>query len=216
MSKQISVEVDKIYRFYDRYVVEHGVSCGWGNFEDAINAYQEASNCSHQNWAQFESVLDVGSGQGHLLKFLREERGFQGTYTGIEVLDFFYNQSLELYGEMDGSHFIHDEFLGYDFGDRIFDWVFSLGSFSVKQPNQRETDLAFCRKMIGLAKYGVSIFLNDIQYMRPGRLEEVPDLAAHDIPEFESMLHQNFKLSEVAIKHYPTEKSQPTMIHVVL
>ncbi|NET74013.1 MAG: hypothetical protein F6K62_24675 [Sphaerospermopsis sp. SIO1G2] len=117
---------------------------------------------------------------------------------------------------MSNTNFILDEFLSHDFGENKFDWVVSLGSFSVKHPQQKESDLAFSRKMISLANYGVSIFLNDVKYMRPGRAEEVPDLAFHDIDDFCSMLDDNFSISKVEVKHYPDEKSQPTMIHVIL
>ncbi len=216
MSDELLVKADKIYNFYDKYVKDHGVSSGWATLEDATNSYREASNCSAQRWNEFEKVLDVGSGQGHLLDFLRQERGFAGCYTGIEILDFFHEKAIELYGGRNDAQFIHGEFLNYDFGSETFDWVVSLGSFSVKHPEQQECDLAFCRKMIQLARYGVSIFLNDINNMRPGRLEEVPELAAHDIAEFSSMLQQNFEISKVDIKHYPDEQSQPTMLHIIL
>lgn len=215
-SSQVNVDTDKIEGFYDRYVKDHGISAGWSNQSDADNAYREVSSCSAQKWDEFQSVLDVGSGAGHLLKLLRHERHFTGHYVGIELLDFFHDQALEFYGEMENAEFIQAEFLGYDFGETHFDWVISLGSFSVKQSNQAESDLAFCRKMIALANYGVSIFLNDIDQMRPGRLEEVPDLAAHNINDFVAMVRDNFDVSDIAVNHYPTERSQPTMIHIVL
>ena len=131
-------------------------------------------------------------------------------------MDFFHEQALDLYGEMSNARFIYGEFLSHDFGVDVFDWIVSLGSFSVKHSQQQECDLACCRKMIDLARYGVSIFLNDINNMRPGRLEEVPDLVAHDIAEFSSMLQRNFAISQLEIKHYPDEQSQPTMVHIIL
>lgn len=216
MSNPESLDTDKIYNFYDKYVKEHGIDAGWATESDAANAYNEVSNCPNQAWNSFQSVLDVGSGQGHLLPFLREERGFTGNYTGIEILDFFHEKAISLYGEMPNARFMCDEFLSHDFSDKHFDWVVSLGSFSVKQPNQEEWDRVFCRKMLELANYGVSIFLNDIHHMRPGRLEEVPDLAAHDIDKFVAMIQQTFKVSDVEVKHYPDEKAQPTMIHITL
>lgn len=216
MSDKLSLDTDKIYSFYDQYVKNHGINAGWANWEDAKNSYNEASNCSHQTWSEFNSVLDVGSGEGHLLPFLRQERGFTGSYTGIELLDFLHEKAVELYGNMSNANFIYGEFLSHDFASDKFDWVVSLGSFSVKQLRQDEFDLAFCQKMIHLDKYGVSIFLNDINNMRPGRLEEVPDLAAHDISNFVSMIEKNFTPSKVEVKHYPDNNSQPTMVHIIL
>lgn len=216
MSDALSLETDRIQRFYDEYVKDHGISAGWATIEDANNTYKTASSCSAQDWKSFQTVLDVGSGQGHLLRFLRQERNFTGSYTGIELLDLFHNKAVGLYGDMSDARFIHHEFLDYDFGSECFDWVISLGSFSVKQENQEECDVAFCRKMIELANHGVSIFLNDINNMRPGRLKEVPDLAAHDIDQFVAMVQKNFKVSNIEVKHYPEERSQPTMLHLVL
>ena len=132
---------------------------------------------------------------------------------GIEVLDFFHKKAVELYGNQTHTNFIHGEFLNYDFGGKKFDWVFSLGSLSVKQIQQEKHDLVNCRKMIDLANYGISIYLNDIHQMKPGRLEEVPDLAGHDIPKFVSMLEEKLKVSKIEVIHFPSIDSQKTIIH---
>ena len=92
----------------------------------------------------------------------------------------------------------------------------SLGGLAVKQNQQQEYDLAFCRKMISLARFGISIYLNDMNQMRPVRLEQVPDLAAHDIEDFVSMLKEESSESKVEVVHYPLSNSQNTMIHLVL
>ena len=58
--------------------------------------------------------------------------------------------------------------------------------------------------------------MNDINYMRPGRLEEVPELATHNVDEFIFMIQENFTTSKIEVKHYPDAQSQPTMIHIIL
>jgi SAM-dependent methyltransferase len=98
MNEQFVVETDRIYTFYDNYVQNHGIAAGWATLEDANNSYQEASNCLAQKWNNFSSVLDVGSGQGHFLPYLRRQRNFKGSYTGIELLDFFHREAVKLYG----------------------------------------------------------------------------------------------------------------------
>jgi len=214
--EEFSFDVDKIYNFYHRYIKGHGIRAGWATLEDQINSYKEASSCSAQIWNNFGNVLDVGSGQGHFMQFLRQERDFTGRYTGIELLDVLHKEAVEFYGKFSDTHFIYGDFLSHNFGSDRFDWVVSLGSLAVKQIPQNECDLAFCRKMINLAQYGVSIFLNDINYMRPGRLEEVPELATHNVDEFIFMIQENFTTSKIEVKHYPDAQSQPTMIHIIL
>lgn len=213
---EFSFDSNKVQDFYDRYIEGYGIKAGWATQEDAINTYKQASSCSAQVWSNFESVLDAGSGQGHFMEFLRQKRNFTGKYTGIELLEILHKDAVSLYGKFSNTDWIHGEFLRHNFGSDKFDWVFSMGSLGVKQLPQKDCDLAFCGKMIELARYGISIFLNDVKYMRPGRLKEVPDLAAHDIDEFASMIQKNFAVSEIEIKHYPEERSQPTMVHVIL
>lgn len=161
-------------------------------------------------------MLDVGSGQGHLLPFLTAQRGFAGRYTGLELLPSFHNTASELYGHHSHAEFICAEFLAHDFGAAKFDYVLSLGGLSVKQPRQDEYDRAFCKKMAGLAHYGISLYLNDAKQMRPGRLEAVPDLVAHDIPQFVAMLEKELAPVGIEVTHYPEPSSQNTMIHVEL
>lgn len=216
MDNKFLVDTDKIQRFYKDYTNKHGVSCGWSSIESAITAYTAASNCVDQRWSDFQTVLDVGSSDGHLLPFLRSERNFQGQYTGVELIPSSHENAIKFYGKEDQAEFICSEFLSYDFGTRKFDWVMSLGGLSVKQEQQQEYDLAFCRKMVSLARYGITVYLNDINQMPPGRLEQFPDLAAHNINDFVSMLKKENSTSKVEFVHFPSPNSQKTMIHLVL
>ena len=158
----------------------------------------------------------MGSGQGHFLPFLRSERNFSGQYIGIELLPFFHQTALELYGHQRKTNFICAEFLSHDFGDLKFDWVLSLGGLSVKQNQQQAYDLAFCNKMVSLTRHGISIYLNDKQHVPADRLKQVPDLAVHDIPEFVSMLQEQYPQSKTKVIHYPTPTAQKTIIHLKL
>jgi len=210
---------ERINEYYAEYVVKHGVSAGWSSDEIARNSYAAAASFEEQQWTSFQSVLDVGSGQGHLMDFLRKDKLFTGHYTGLELLPMFHNVAVEKYGSDSNAEFIQGDFMEYDFGSVKFDWVASLGALSFKQENEQEQDaydLEFCRKMIALAQYGITVYLNDIDHMRPGRLKEVPNLAAHKISDFVSMLRQNFPISKVEVMHYPTPDSQNTMVHAYL
>ena len=69
--------------------------------------------------------------------------------------------------------------------------------------------------MSKLAKSGFTIFLNDIEQMRPGRLEELPDLAAHNVPEFIDLVKKVAKAAKVEVVHFPEPTSQKTLVHAV-
>lgn len=70
--------------------------------------------------------------------------------------------------------------------------------------------------MTSLAEYSVNVYLNDINQMRPGRLEEVPDLAAHDVENFVSILKQEPSISKLEMVHCSFPNLQNTMIHLAL
>lgn len=210
------VDTKTIRDFYTAYVQKHGVSAGWSSMETAINAYGAVSSGAGQRWGEYRSVLDVGSGEGHLFEFLAAQRGFAGHYTGLEVLPFFHEKACELYQRHNQTSFVCAEFLGHDFGAARFDWVLSLGGLSVKQPRQADYDREFCRKMAKLANHGISVYLNDIRQMRPGRLAELPDLNAHDIPAFVAMLNEELEPAAIEVMHYPTPSSQNAIVHATL
>ena len=205
----------RINDFYEEYVVKHGVSAGWSSMDKARMSYDAVSCFEAQNWSAWENVLDVGSGEGHLLEFLRRQRGFRGRYTGLEILPMFHEAAMEKYGGDSNSDFVCGEFLEYDFGDAKYDWVLSLGALAVKQERQAEYDLAFCSKMLKLARHGISVYLNDVEQMKPGRREALPSLAAHKIHEFVEMLENNFSLARIEVMHYPDANSQSTMLHLM-
>lgn len=215
-NSNLSTKTDKINHFYQEYVRKYGISAGWSTKQSAENAYRAASSYSDQHWHDFESVLDVGSGDGHFLSFLRSHCGFRGQYTGIELLSFFYENAVDFYGRQDGVEFIHADFLNYEFGVKKFDWVFSLGSLAVKQEQQEERNLTVCRKMISLAKYGLSIYLNDTHQMAQEKRDGVLGLATHEVGIFTSMLKQECDVANIEVIHYPLSSSQDTMIHLTL
>lgn len=208
------VDTKKIRVFYENYVNNSGITAGWPSMQLALESYAAASNRSNQRWTEFESILDVGSGEGHFLPFLKTERGFIGRYTALELLDLVHNRATELYGSQPNAHFINAEFLAYNFGEEQFDWVFSLGTLTIKQPQQREHDLAVCRKMIDLAKYGITVFVNNIDLVNPRRIEQMPELACYNIAEFVQMLQAEVPSAKVEAVRYSSEHPQCTMIHL--
>ena len=95
--QNLPIDIDRIQSFYKEYVEQHGVSAGWSTQRSAENAYRIAASYADQQWSTYQSVLDVGSGEGHFSTFLRAKCGFVGQYTGLELLPLFYENALKLY-----------------------------------------------------------------------------------------------------------------------
>lgn len=214
--RQSLVDIDRIKAFYEDYFQKAQTSCGWSSLESATQSYIAVSDCSKQNWKTIKSVLDVGSGEGHLLGYLKTQRQFTGKYIGLELLPKSHQTAVKLYGKEPLAQFICDEFLAYDFGDQKFDWVISLGAISVKQDQQEDHDKAMIKKMISLAKYGISIYINDAQKLDKENLKVVPYLATHNISDFINLLKEEFDPKELMFSHFPHPESYKTMIHLVL
>ncbi len=210
------VDIERIKDFYQDYFKKANLTCGWSSFKSAVDSYSAVSDYSHQNWTKINSVLDVGAGEGHLLRYLRLKKKFVGKYVGLELLEQCCQTAIELYGKDPLSEFICDEFLNYDFGDKQFDWVISLGSLSVKQNQQREYEKASVKKMLNLAKCGVSIYLNDQDKVDREQVKGLSDLALHDIPSFISLVKEECQPKEITVNHFPTQESYKTIINFLL
>lgn len=213
-------EPEKITQFYQKAIEKHGdrslMAARWSSEEKALSLYQGISHLPQHNWQEIQSVLDIGSGQGYFLQFLREQQHFQGKYVGLEFLPEFDRVAKQLYGHDPQAEFVCGEFLSYPFPGQTFDWIFSIGSLSPKKKDQESFDRAFTDKMAQLANRGFSLFLNDIKYIAPSRLEQAPDLAVHNVDRFAADLEQRFPGSQVSIVHYPQKPSQHSFVHVVL
>ena len=210
------VDIGRIKDFYEDYFQKAQTSCGWSSLESATESYIAASDCSKQDWKTIKSVLDVGSGEGHFSSYLRTKRQFKGKYTGLELLPKSHETALKLYEQDPLSEFICDEFLGYDFGNQKFDWVISLGALSVKQEQQKEHDKTIIKKMIGLANYGISIYINDVQKLDEDDLDVLPYLATHNLSDFINLLEREFNPKELTCYHFPHQESLKTMIHLTI
>ena len=209
------IDVQQIDTFYQKYTQKHGTTNGWPSLEIAEDIYLAASNCSSQKWVQFQSVLDVGSGEGHFLPFLRKSCGFTGQYTGLELLNSSHQKALELYAHQEAVNFLQGEFLHYSFeNEEKFDWVFSLGSLGIRQESYENHDWDFCQKMLELARYGISIYLNDQDNTYIERIPEFPEIVYHDVAKFTSMLKQICPTLKVEVSNYPTPNTRDTILTV--
>ena len=211
-SQTSAASEEAIRKFYDRYVRDHGSTIGWSSMESAYSAYGGASGCDLQKWPEFRSILDIGCGEGHLLPYVRERCGFNGHYTGIEILSSFYDRAVELYGGENNARFIKADFLSWDFEGERFDWVISLGANSVKHDDQEAYDRQLCARMVALTDGGLSIYVNDIEFFPPERFKDAPGLAAHDVNEIAEILRE-LQMTNIRIEHFSERVPHQTIIH---
>ena len=204
----------KITDFYGKFIAYYGVqeirAAGWLSAEKVLQGYDIATRSKSQDWLDMEAVLDVGSGQGHLLYYLRQQRGYHGYYLGVELVPEFYKLASGAYASDPNAEFACAEFLSHDFeGDR-FDWVFSYGSLGVAQVNQAEYARATIAKMAELSTRGFSLYVNDRQ-----KMESVPEgLAAHDIWELAHDINEIRPGAEIEATCFPDEQSYNTVLQV--
>ena len=208
------IEVDRIEAFYEDYVADTGTTVGWTDVQYAEMAYQLATGWPGQDWARTQAVLDVGSGEGGLLSFLRARRGYRGGYVGVEVLDRFHRGAVARVGDDPGAVLHHAEFLAWDAGDARFDLVFSLGSLSVRQADPEAHDDATLRKMVGLARVGVVVYVNDARRMPDGWERDNPGLMAHDVAAFAARARALPGVRGVAKRRFPSWEGPGVMVWV--
>lgn len=172
----------RVRAFYADYHARMGTSVGWPDAADARATYAAACGEPAMRWREVRSVLDVGSGEGHLLAALRSRR-FRGAYVGVELLEGPHRAAVRRYGGDRDATFICGDVHAVDLGPSRFDWVFSLGSMAVRQPDQAAHDRRALQQLVDRARIGVALYVNDRSRVPPPQLDDLPGLAAHDIGE---------------------------------
>ena len=211
------IDLKKLEDFYARYTVQKGNTAGWSSLEAAMRTYRAASICEYQNWTEIRTVLDIGSGEGHFANYLRKERAYTGEYLGLEALTGFHKKALELFSEPPLTRFLQDEFFIHDFLDTRYDWLFSLGSLSLKQDEQEKHDRVFFQKIGKLARQGISIYINDRKLVPPERQAAMPDMAFYDLDDFIARMKMEIPAKEVLVDNFQISSyARGTMIHAIL
>jgi len=172
--------VERVRAFYTAYHQRMGNTTGWPGLDDARETYAAACDALVIDWAAARSVLDVGSGEGHLLAALRA-RGFRGAYLGVELLEAPHRAAVRRYGGDANATFVRADFEAMDLGPSAFDWVFSLGSLAVRQPDQAAHDRRALARMIDRANVGLALYVNDRSRVPPPQFDDLAGLAAHDL-----------------------------------
>ncbi len=186
------------------------LAVGWRSEDSALATYKAATSYPFSVIDEINRVLDVGSGLGGLLSYLRDSRGYKGSYLGIEILEDFDAYARILHKDDRSASFVCKDFLVFSMADNSFDWAFSLGSLSVHQQDQAYENSMTVRKISSLSKFGFSIFLNNAKMCK--------NLKGHDIHEFVKMIHEIVPtFSKIKIEAFGgSDLPAKTMIHVLM
>jgi SAM-dependent methyltransferase len=101
-----------------------------------------------------DSILDVGCGFGDLFKFLKESMGFNGLYSGIDIIPEFIAACRELFPEQDFRvlDIMQDEV------NQLWDWVVLSGTLNIKIGDGHEDFVkSMISRMFVLSQKGVSM-----------------------------------------------------------
>ncbi|NES05139.1 MAG: class I SAM-dependent methyltransferase [Okeania sp. SIO2F4] len=218
-----SRRIDKIEQTID---LEESLSkeVGWGCYENQYQGFQLATNLVNIDWSSTNiSILDIGCGYGALARYLREKKGFQGKYTGIDILTTFSEKASELQGNDNRNYFISGDALSYNWKDSKYDFVVSLGTLSVNydypEPYGKES-LEFAFKLVNLicqlsCRYACLYYPNEKNSPLIQRMTST-DMAFYDPDNIEKMFKEatsgNYK--KLITKSYPTADNVKTITSI--
>jgi SAM-dependent methyltransferase len=127
---------------------------GWQSYESQNHGFEVATNLTNISWDSVNSVLDIGCGYGELVRYLREVKEFEGTYTGVDILEHFIDRATQIHGDDERNTFICANILSCSNLLSSYDIIISMGTLSVNYdypyPCGEETDY-FADKLIELS-----------------------------------------------------------------
>ena len=203
------LDENKIIDFHDNYSQECNSTCGWPSVYFEQQVHKVVSSCQKQDWTQIKTVLDIGSGEGGFVEYLRNNELYHGEYLGLDVNSKSLEVAQEKYAD-ESTKFVLKEFTAFNCNIQ-YDWVFCIGAMTIKQEYDYERD--FIKKMINLSKYGLTIYLNDIKTLPLERREKFPDLAAYNIEEFTELVSSHGLDFEVRCFHQEGMPEYSKFIH---
>ncbi|MBW4615597.1 MAG: class I SAM-dependent methyltransferase [Desmonostoc vinosum HA7617-LM4] len=211
--------LDRASRSNDNSFDKIAKRVGWESCTLQYIGFEVATTYHEINWQNIKSVLDIGCGYGTLVQHLRENKNFQGNYTGIDILPNFIEEAKKLYGSDERNNFIEGDFLADDWSNKYYDIVISLGILGVNydQPNQYGEKSKYCAKraialMMKLAKLAISIyFLNEDNFPILQRLTNF-DMAFYQPEEIQQIIKEvSDKKYNLTIESFPEANDAKTI-----
>lgn len=128
----------------------------WTSEEEQF--YRYAVMAKFINWNGC-SVLDVGCGQGDLMKYIKD-RSKAVTYTGVDVSQEMIKTAKTRFPDGD---FIHADFLADSFQPKPHDFVFGIGTFCLRTDNQLDYLKKSIEKLFKLSRRCLGINLCSVR-----------------------------------------------------
>jgi SAM-dependent methyltransferase len=199
------------------------IKVGWQSRDNQYSGFEFATKFDSIDWTAVKSVLDIGCGYGNLVEYLRQEKNFQGEYTGIEIIPEFLEAAQKLYGDDSRNKFILSDFLEYEWHQQKFDIVIALGviSLNLDQPDfyGEKTD-SYTKKtislMINLTKMGMSIYFANAFHVPILQRYMNLDLACYNPSDIQEMIENatERQYKSLVIESYPEEDNVETIARV--
>ncbi|HLO87138.1 MAG TPA: methyltransferase domain-containing protein [Nostocaceae cyanobacterium] len=196
------------------------IKVGWQSRSNQYLGFEVATTFDGIDWQEINSVLDIGCGYGNLVEYLRQEKNFQGEYTGIELLPEFWEEAKRLYGNDSRNKFILGDFITHEWNQQKFDIVISLGTISINldYPNEYgEKSTSYANEsislMIKLTKIAMSLyFVNSAHVPILERYINL-NLACYSPEEIQEMIEKNSgkEYKSLNIVSYPEENNVKTI-----
>ncbi len=144
----------KIYLLYKDLYLKHGSSAPAvkaRTYSQQKLRFKYLIDCAEID--SHDSVLDIGSGLGDLLRFIRKKH-LKCNYTGIDFLDDFVNVANKKYNKDKNSKFIKFNILKQKISKK-YDWVLLSGMFNDKYKNSEKDMIKVITKMFQACKKGI-------------------------------------------------------------
>jgi SAM-dependent methyltransferase len=193
---------------------------GWQSYETQKQNFEVATNLENISWKSIKSVLDVGCGHGELIRYLREEKGFEGTYTGIDILERFIDVANQVHD--DRNIFICEDILSSSKLLSSYDIVMSIGTLSVNYdyplPYSKKTKY-FTENLIELicsvAKLSVALYFIDEEKTTFTERAVAGNMAFYSSSGVCDLLSRQSRIyKKLTLESYPTVKSAKTIAKI--
>lgn len=193
---------------------------GWASYNNQMQGFEVATNLDSISWSSINSVLDIGCGYGELVAYLREKKGFQGFYTGVDIVSRFVETAIQIYGHDTRNNFICGDILSCGSSLGFYDVVISMGTLSVNYDypaSYGETTRQFTENLIelicSLADKSVVLYFPNEENTVPIQRALAADMSFYRSDYIHSMLLKSSKkrCPKITIESYPHPEDVKTI-----
>ncbi|MBW4484502.1 MAG: class I SAM-dependent methyltransferase [Tildeniella torsiva UHER 1998/13D] len=197
---------------------------GWHSYSVQHLGFENSTAFSEIEWSGINSILDIGCGCGNLVEYLREERGFIGKYTGIDIVPEFIRDAKSLYGKDPRNNFILDDFLTIKW-EKKYDIALAIGVLSVnydspEKQGKKSMNYAFqaIKLLAELSNFGISLTFINQESCADLLISSNPDMSFYKSSEIRRIIESIYdgKHKSLIIENYPNKVSIRGVARVIL